>query len=150
MSAPFAIRLAAMLVESRCCLDVHLISHDVYSERSYALRALQISQNADIVEARILVQVRERRASGSRDEWIFISLLLSLVFFFFFVLLFFSHYCSLWLRETTAPINMFPRARRPKETMLYLALFCLSDIITLRYTHLPGRINRIKIRILRK
>lgn len=38
---------------------MRFISHDVYSERSYALRALQISQNADIVEARILV--RERR-----------------------------------------------------------------------------------------
>jgi hypothetical protein len=74
-------------------------------------------------------------ASGSRDGWIFISLLFSLIifFFFFFVLLFFSHYRSLWLRETTAPINMFPRARRPKETMLYLALFCLSDIITSCY-----------------
>lgn len=133
---PFVlIHCTTLLVKSRRCAWVCALSHDVYSERSYALRALQISQNADIVEARILVRIRERRsseASGSRDGWIFISLflLLLLFFFFFFILLFFSHYCSLWLRETTVSINMFPRAERPEETMLYLALFCSSDVIT--------------------
>lgn len=50
-------------------------------EKLYALRALQISQNADIVEVRILVQVRKvqsSEASGSRDGWIFIFLSLPL------------------------------------------------------------------------
>jgi len=69
---------------------------------------------------------------------------LLLFFFVFFILLFFSHYCSLWLQETTVSINMFPRAERPEETLLYLVLFCLFDILTRLFVRIFKREKLIK------
>lgn len=62
-----------------------------------------------------------------------------LLLFFFFILLFFSHYCSLWLQETTVSINMFPRAERPEETLLYLVLFFAYLILLHNYLYVSSK-----------
>lgn len=139
-SAPFAIRRATLLVKSRRCAWVCALSLTMFTRREATLYEHCKYRRMRTLSRHVYWYGRGEKLRGLRVERrMDLHLPPLLLFFFFFILLFFSHYCSLWLRETTVSINMFSRVERPEETMLYLALFCLSDIIILFLLYISSR-----------
>lgn len=149
-----------MLVKSRCAW-ARTLSHDVYSERE-AIRSTSTANIAECGHCRgtyIGTGTKGAELGGLRVErrmdlhlslsssFLHLLFLLHILFLclFFFILLFFSHYCSLWPREATASINMFPRAKRATRRKqcyiwhhfvypisLYVALHIFLRVLTAR------------------